>query len=208
MTMTAINLASLLCSRLCHDLLSPVSAMNNGIELLADEHDPEMRARCIDLLSESAKVSASKLKFFRLAFGQGGGFSESVDTEEIREAIAGLFGFDHRIQLGWMVDDPVMEKQAVRILLNLSLIASDALVRGGNLDIGAEGNEIVIRAEGRRLVFDEQIEATLLGKTPQDQLTPRLVAAWLIYTLIKERNGDLQIVRPESNVLLFGINLM
>ncbi|AAV89376.1 histidine phosphotransferase [Zymomonas mobilis subsp. mobilis ZM4 = ATCC 31821] len=208
MTMTAINLASLLCSRLCHDLLSPVSAMNNGIELLADEHDPEMRARCIDLLSESAKVSASKLKFFRLAFGQGGGFSESVDTEEIREAIAGLFGFDHRIQLGWMVDDPVMEKQAVRILLNLSLIASDALVRGGNLDIGAEGNEIVIRAEGRRLVFDEQIEATLLGKTPQDQLTPRLVAAWLIYTLIKERNGDLQIVRPEPNVLLFGINLM
>lgn len=208
MTMTAINLASLLCSRLCHDLLSPVSAMNNGIELLADEHDPEMRARCIDLLSESAKVSASKLKFFRLAFGQGRGFSESVDTEEIREAIAGLFGFDHRIQLGWMVDDPVMEKQAVRILLNLSLIASDALVRGGNLDIGAEGNEIVIRAEGRRLVFDGQIEATLLGKTPQDQLTPRLVAAWLIYTLIKERNGDLQIVRPEPNVLLFGINLM
>lgn len=208
MTMTAINLASLLCSRLCHDLLSPVSAMNNGIELLADEHDPEMRARCIDLLSESAKVSASKLKFFRLAFGQGGGFSETVDTEEIREAIAGLFGFDHRIQLGWIVDEPVMEKQAVRVLLNLSLIASDALVRGGNLDIGAEGHEIVIRAEGRRLVFDEQIEATLLGKTPLDQLTPRLVAAWLIYSLIKERNGDLQIVRPEPNVLLFGINLM
>ncbi|MFT8736497.1 MAG: histidine phosphotransferase family protein [Zymomonas mobilis] len=208
MTMTAINLASLLCSRLCHDLLSPVSAMNNGIELLADEHDPEMRARCIDLLSESAKVSASKLKFFRLAFGQGGGFSEAVDTEEIREAIAGLFGFDHRIQLGWMMNEPVMEKEAVRILLNLSLIASDALVRGGNLDIGAEGHEMVIRAEGRRLVFDEQIEATLLGKTPQEQLTPRLIAAWLIHTLIKERGGDLQIVRPEPNVLLFGINMM
>ncbi|AEI37395.1 MAG: histidine phosphotransferase family protein [Zymomonas mobilis subsp. pomaceae] len=207
MTMTAINLASLLCSRLCHDLLSPVSAMNNGIELLADEQDPEMRARCVDLLSESAKVSANKLKFFRLAFGQAGGFSESVDTEEIREAIAGLFGFDHRIQLGWMMNDPVMEKGAVRVLLNLSLIASDSLIRGGMLDIGAEGREIVIRAEGRRLVFDEQIEAALLGKIPPEKLTPRLAAAWLIHALIEERGGQLQVARPDPNVLLFGINL-
>ena len=72
-----IEFASLLCSRLCHDLLSPVGALNNGIELLADEHDPEMRARCLDLLAESARASANKLKFFRLAFGAAGGFGDS-----------------------------------------------------------------------------------------------------------------------------------
>jgi histidine phosphotransferase ChpT len=79
MSETEIDFASLLCSRLCHDLLSPVGAMNNGIELLADEHDPDMRQRCMDLLTESAKAAADKLKFFRLAFGAAGGFGAEVD---------------------------------------------------------------------------------------------------------------------------------
>ena len=82
--MKSHEFASLLCSRLCHDLLSPVGALNNGIELLADEHDPEMRARCLDLLGESARASANKLKFFRLAFGAAGGFADEVDTREAR----------------------------------------------------------------------------------------------------------------------------
>ena len=76
--MNAVELASLLCSRLCHDLLSPVGALNNGIELLADEQDPEMRERCLELLAESARASANKLKFFRLAFGAGGGFGDEI----------------------------------------------------------------------------------------------------------------------------------
>ena len=93
--MNAIDLASLLCSRLCHDLLSPVGALNNGLELMADEQDPEMRQRCLDLLAESAKASANKLKFFRLAFGAGGGYGTSIDTQEARAALEGLFGGDH-----------------------------------------------------------------------------------------------------------------
>ena len=80
--MNAIDLASLLCSRLCHDLLSPVGALNNGLELMADEQDPEMRERCLELLNESARASANKLKFFRLAFGAAGGFGDAIDTRE------------------------------------------------------------------------------------------------------------------------------
>ena len=88
MTISPVDFASLLCSRLCHDLLSPVGALNNGLELLADETDPAMRERCLDLLSESARVSANKLKFFRLAFGAGGGFGDLIDTREAQAAIA------------------------------------------------------------------------------------------------------------------------
>ena len=69
--MDALDLASLLCSRLCHDLMSPVGALNNGIELLADETDPDMREKCLELLADSARATANKLKFFRLAFGSG-----------------------------------------------------------------------------------------------------------------------------------------
>src|SRR4030095_12771084 len=89
--MNAIDLASLLCSRLCHDLLSPVGALNNGLELMADEQDPEMRERCLELLNESARASANKLKFFRLAFGAGGGFGDNIDTREARGGLDGLF---------------------------------------------------------------------------------------------------------------------
>jgi histidine phosphotransferase ChpT len=206
--MKSHEFASLLCSRLCHDLLSPVGALNNGIELLADEHDPEMRARCLDLLGESARASANKLKFFRLAFGAAGGFGDEVDTREARVAIEGLFGGDGRVQLGWMVDEPTMSKSALKILLNLVLIAGDALVRGGRLDVGAErhpsGLDIVVRAEGPRIVLDPELKRALLGESEEESIAPRAAAAWLVHSLVVEATGEIQVADQEPNVLLIG----
>ena len=208
--MKSYEFASLLCSRLCHDLLSPVGALNNGIELLADEHDPEMRARCLDLLAESARASANKLKFFRLAFGAAGGFADEVDTREARVAIEGLFGGDGRIQLGWMVDEPTMSKAALKVLLNIVLIAGDALVRGGRLDVGAEkhgnGLDIVVRAEGPRIVLDPELKKVLLGETDESQIAPRAAAAWLVHCLVTDGGGDVQ-VADQDGMLLFGASL-
>jgi len=209
--MKSHEFASLLCSRLCHDLLSPVGALNNGIELLTDEHDPEMRARCLDLLGESARASANKLKFFRLAFGAAGGFADEVDTREARVAIEGLFGGDGRIQLGWMVDMPTMGKSALKVLLNLVLIAGDALVRGGRLDIGAEkhgeGMDIVARAEGPRIVIDAELKRALAGDASEEAIAPRAAAAWLVHCLVEEAGGEVQISDQEEGVLLLGAAL-
>src|SRR3546814_19187744 len=108
--MKSHEFASLLCSRLCHDLLSPVGALNNGIELLSDEHDPEMRARCLALLGESARASANKLKFLPLAFGAPGGFAEALDTRQARLANEGLFVGPGQNHLGWMVENPKRSK--------------------------------------------------------------------------------------------------
>jgi histidine phosphotransferase ChpT len=206
--MKSYEFASLLCSRLCHDLLSPVGALNNGLELLVDEHDPEMRARCLDLLGESARASANKLKFFRLAFGAAGGFADEVDTREARVAIDGLFGGDGRIQLGWMVEEPMISKAALKILLNLVLLAGDALVRGGRLDVGVEkhgsGIDVVIRAEGPRIVLDPELKQALLGQTSEDQIAPRAAGAWLVHSLVKDGNGEVQVSDSEEGVLLFG----
>lgn len=204
---TTVEFASLLCSRLCHDLLSPVGALNNGIELLADEQDPEMRARCLELLADSARASANKLKFFRLAFGAAGGFGDMVDTREARTAIEGLFGGDGRVQLGWLVSEPTLDKGAIKILLNLALIAGDALVRGGRLDVGVEAGEIVIRAEGPRLVLDSELKDALLGWTSAEALTPRAAAAWLVHSLVKEAGGEVQVMEPEPGILMFGAAL-
>jgi histidine phosphotransferase ChpT len=209
--MKSYEFASLLCSRLCHDLLSPVGALNNGIELLSDEHDPEMRARCLDLLGESARASANKLKFFRLAFGAAGGFADEVDTREARVAIEGLFGTDGRIQLGWMVDEPTMSKSALKVLLNLVLIAGDSLVRGGRLDVGAEkhegGIDIVVRAEGPRIVLDPELKKVLLGEVEEDSIAPRAAAAWLVHSLASDGEGEIQVMDNEEGMILFGASL-
>ncbi|MDB5706102.1 MAG: histidine phosphotransferase [Sphingomonas bacterium] len=208
MTISPVDFASLLCSRLCHDLLSPVGALNNGLELLSDEHDPEMRQRCLELLSESAKASANKLKFFRLAFGAAGGFGETVDSREARAAIEGLFGENHRVNFGWLVEDATLPKAAIKVLLNLALIAGDALIRGGQLDVGAEvveGQvEIVVRADGPRIVLDNELRTTLLGQQGDTMITPRAAAAYLVQSLVSEGGGSVQISEPEEPVLLFG----
>ncbi|MCF8707959.1 histidine phosphotransferase family protein [Rhizorhapis sp. SPR117] len=211
MTVETIDFAALLCSRLCHDLLSPIGALNNGLELLADENDPEMRARCLDLLAESARASANKLKYFRLAFGSAGGFGELVPAIEAKTAIEGIFGATGRVKIGWLVAEEKLSKRAVKILLNLSLIGGEALVRGGQLDIGAESRdgatEIVVRAEGARIVLDGELRSALVGTADEAMLTPRAAAAWMVHQLVAQADGQIMLSDPEEPVLLFGASI-
>jgi histidine phosphotransferase ChpT len=208
--MNPVDLASLLCSRLCHDLMSPVGALNNGIELLADETDPEMRDKCLALLADSARASANKLKFFRLAFGAGGGFGEQVDTHEAKAAIEGLFG-DGKLELGWVVSDDKLPKGAVKLLLNVAMLAGDALVRGGRLDVGAETRdgeiEIAVRAEGPRILLDPALRETLATGGSGGTVEPRAAGAWLAHALAAEAGGSIQLSDPSSEVLMIGVLL-
>jgi histidine phosphotransferase ChpT len=209
--MNPVDLASLLCSRLCHDLMSPIGALNNGIELLADETDPDMREKCLELLADSARASANKLKFFRLAFGAAGGFGEEVDTHEAEMALEGLFGPERRIELGWIVKDEKLPKGAVKLLLNLGMLAGDALVRGGRLDVGAERRsgkvELAVRAEGPRILLDPALRDTLANGVNGVAVEARAAGAWLAHNLVAEAGGSIQLSDPSSDVLLIGANL-
>lgn len=204
----ALHIAALLCSRLCHDLLSPVGAFNNGLELMADETDPDMRQRCLDLLVESARTSANKLKFFRLAFGAAGGFGDEVPTDEVRQAIEGMFAASGRVRIGWLVGADMLAKGAAKMLLNLSLIAGDALVRGGQLDIGAEvhddGIEIAVRAQGQKIVLDEEMRAALAGTLREEALSSRNAAAWMTRRLAEQMGGQIMLSPPGEPALVFG----
>ncbi|GMN03313.1 histidine phosphotransferase family protein [Erythrobacter sp. MTPC3] len=203
------DLAALLCSRLCHDMLSPVGALSNGLELLADEQDPEMRKRCIELLEQSAKISTDKLKFFRLAFGAAGGFGDNVPVEEAQEVIGALAGDNKRIELNWAIGENSLPKPAVKVLLNLSQIALEALVRGGTLDIGAEkldGNvEIVARATGKKIAFDETIGHALQGEVSAAEVTSRTAAAHMVALLAEELGGGLQYALGEGSLVLGAV---
>ncbi|MDE2621410.1 MAG: histidine phosphotransferase [Sphingomonadales bacterium] len=193
---TSLDLAAMLCSRLCHDMLSPVGALTNGLELFADEKDPAMRGRIIELLEQSAKTSADKLKFFRLAFGAAGGFGELVPVDEARAVIEALIGNNGRIEARWALSGASLPKPAIKMLLNLALIGIEALVRGGTLDLGAElregESEIVIRAAGPRIAFDPLVGKALEGTLGAGELSSRTAPAVMLRQLTDELGGTLQ----------------
>lgn len=204
--LSELELASLLCSRLCHDLLSPIGAMNNGLELLADETDPEMRARCIELLSDSARASANKLKFFRLAFGAAGGFGEKVDVSEPRQLIEGLVADKPRVELQWHVPTAMLAKPAVKVLLNLALIGLDGLVRGGQLIIAAEEQdgvcEIAVNATGPKVVIDEALATMLQGAFGGAPLSPRTAPAYMVERITRANGGTIQLAATAESLII------
>ena len=210
MTASSLDLASLLCSRLCHDMLSPVGALSNGLELLTEEKDPEMRKRCFELLEQSARISADKLKFFRLAFGAAGGYGDMVPVAEPRELIDALAGNNDRIRLTWNIAGQTLPKPAVKVLLNLALIGIESLVRGGTLELGAElredGNggtsEIVVRATGTKIAFDPNVGRALDGSLPPAELSSRTAPAAMIRALAELLGGGLQFALTEEALVM------
>lgn len=204
-----LDLASLLASRLCHDLLSPVGALTNGLELLADEKDPEMRKRCFELLEQSARISADKLKFFRLAFGAAGGFGESVPVEEAKQLVNALAANNARVTINWALGVASLPKPAIKVLLNFALLGMEALVRGGALDIGAESrsgaSEIVIRAAGPKIAFDREIGKALEGDLGSGGLTSRNAPAFMLYQIAVRQGGGLQFVLSEDALVLGAV---
>lgn len=204
-----LDLASLLASRLCHDLLSPVGALTNGLELLADEKDPEMRKRCFELLEQSAKISADKLKFFRLAFGAAGGFGESVAVHEAQLLVDALAANNARVTVNWALGAASLPKPAIKVLLNFALLGMEALVRGGTLDIGVESrggaSEIVVRAAGPRIAFDQAIGKALEGELGTDGLTSRNAPAFMLYQIAARQGGGLQFMLSEDALVLGAV---
>lgn len=208
-TAAALDLASLLASRLCHDMLSPVGAMSNGLELLAEEKDPEMRQRCFELLEQSARTSADKLKFYRLAFGAAGGFGERISVAEPRALIEALLVGKDRIQPSWALGVDALPKPAVKTLLNFALIAIEALVRGGTLEIAAENrdgaSEIVVRATGPRIAFDPVVGAALEGRLAMSEISSKTAPATMLAVMAQGLGGQLQFMQSEDALVLGAV---
>jgi histidine phosphotransferase ChpT len=159
-------------------------------------------------LAQSNRAALNKLKFFRLAFGTAGGLGDMIDVGDIRDAMDGLFPPTKKVEIIWHIAEPQIAKPAAKILLNLGLIAGEALVRGGRLDLALEKRgsrtEIVVRAEGERIILDEAIRATLLGDVSPAELTPRLAPAWMAAQIARSLGPGVQISPAGAAFLLFG----
>jgi histidine phosphotransferase ChpT len=139
-TLDALDLAALLCSRVCHDVISPVGAIINGLEMLEDEKDADMRAMALDLVKKSAATASARLQFCRLAFGAAGSAGASIDTGDAEKVTRGLIG-EGKISLSWEGARQLMPKNRVKVMLNLCLIAMACIPRGGEVSVVIDGQD-------------------------------------------------------------------
>ncbi|OAE47787.1 histidine phosphotransferase ChpT [Agrobacterium tumefaciens] len=131
-TLSGPDLAALLCSRVCHDVISPVGAINNGLELL-DEGGTDDDA--LDLIRTSALNASVRLKFARLAFGASGSAGASIDTGEAEKAAQDFAAAEKKAEVSWNGPRAIVAKNRVKLLLNLFVVAYGAIPRGGNVDV-------------------------------------------------------------------------
>eukprot|EP01037_Dinobryon_pediforme_P008226 gene8226-8310_t len=202
-----LDLAALLCSRVCHDVISPVGAIANGLEMLEDEKDPEMRAMAFDLVKKSSAKASAQLQFCRLAFGAAGSAGADIDSGDAQNVANGLLA-DDRTRLNWQVPRAYLPKNKVKLLLNLCLIASKAIPRGGLIDVMVSGAgdkmSATVEASGPNLRLAQGVSAILEGF---DEAVVDAHSIQPYYTALVAQAANMQVkARAESDKIVFEAN--
>ena len=162
----ALDLAALLCSRVCHDLISPVGAIVNGLEVLDDAKNADDRDFALQLIRKSARNASAKLQFCRLAFGAAGSSGAQIDTGDAENMTRGFLE-DEKTKVAWNLPRTLQPKNRVKLLLNMLVIAQQTIPRGGTLTVDALGQGdaggLRIRAAGLNARLPQNIADQLTG---------------------------------------------
>ena len=137
-TLESLDLAALLCSRVCHDLISPAGAIVNGLEVLEEGGDAETKTFAMDLIKKSARTASARLQFCRIAFGAAGSAGAQIDTGDA-ESVARGFIEDEKVKLTWNLQRALLPKNRVKLLLNMLVVAGGTIPRGGTLAVDPIG---------------------------------------------------------------------
>ena len=207
---TEIALSALLCSRLCHDLISPVGAFSNGIEILADEDDPGMRQEVFKLLGQSVQQAGARLMFFRMAFGAGGGFGDNSPADSVRDTLSAYFA-GGKIAIDWKVSLSELSRDTVKIILNLALLAADALPRGGGITVevmrSTGGLDLAVVAQGDRLLDKPEIAKILADGCPIADLDSKTAPAYLVHKTVAAHGGTVKSSSDGQQAVTYRVRL-
>jgi histidine phosphotransferase ChpT len=159
-----LDLAALLCSRVCHDVISPVGAIVNGLEVLDEAKDADTRGFAIDLIKTSAHKASARLQYCRLAFGASGSSGASIDTGDAEQVARNLLG-DDRTRFDWHAARVLLPKNKVKLILNMCLIAAAAIPRGGVLSVTTDsaGQSVEVSAKGTNAKVAAHVPHLLAG---------------------------------------------
>jgi histidine phosphotransferase ChpT len=165
----SLELAALLCSRVCHDLISPVGAIVNGLEVLDDNPKPEDRDFALDLIRKSARTASARLQFCRLAFGAAGSAGAQIDLGDAQTMARGHIE-DGKVTITWNLPRLLLAKNRVKLLLNMLVIAQQTIPRGGTLTVDpiGQGDTMGFRvvAAGLNARLPQNIADLLSGGMP------------------------------------------
>jgi len=200
-----MDLAALLCSRVCHDVISPVGAIINGLEVLEDEKEGEMREIALDLIKKSAAAASARLQFCRLAYGAAGSVGASIDTGDAENVTRGLINND-RTKLVWDATRRYAPKNKVKLVLNLCLIALSVIPRGGVITVTLTGEgealEMLVEARGANARLAHGVAALIAGTQEEGAIDAHSIQAY--YTGLVARSCGLNVsveVEPERIAL-------
>ena len=199
----ALELAALLCSRVCHDLISPVGAIVNGLEVLDDNPKPEDREFALDLIRKSAKTASARLQFCRLAFGAAGSSGAQIDLGDAQAMARGHLE-DGKTTITWNLPRVLLPKNRVKLLLNMMVIAQQTIPRGGVLTVDpvgeGEGAGFRVAASGLNARMPQNI-ADLLSSAHSGSVDAHAVQPY--YTrLLAEACGLKVVLAPEGDLMV------
>ncbi len=206
----ALDLAALLCSRVCHDIISPVGAIINGLEVLDEDNSQEMKDFAFDLIRKSAAQASAKLQFARLAFGAAGSAGAEIDLADAEKVATGYMKGE-KSDFAWTAPRLLMPKNLVKLLLNLVLLANAAVPRGGKITVAVEGDaataRFVFRSEGpsarvppafEKLVPGDIADVTVDATAVQAYYTGALARACGMSIAARLEDGAVSIVAERS----------
>ena len=199
-TLDGLDLAALLCSRVCHDLISPVGAVVNGLEVLEESKDDETKTFARDLIKRSAQTASARLQFCRLAFGAAGSAGAVIDLGDA-QGVARGFLEDGKTKLEWNLPRELLPKNRVKLLLNLLLLSGQTIPRGGTLTVEplGSGQEMGFRivAAGQNARVPQAVPALLSGEPGAQAVDSHAIQPF--YTGILARTCGLAVtLEPEG----------
>jgi histidine phosphotransferase ChpT len=205
----ATDLASLISSRICHDLISPIGALNTAIEVLDDTSSEEMHEDALRLIKLAASQASAKLSYLRIALGSNSTSKGVMNLEKLKLLTENMFNTDkHRFY--WAASELKLEKNIVRILLNILILATQSVPRGGQIAIEIEEKSkqinLVISATGIKSKLDKQTEDALKGNMDSEELDGRIIQPFFTGMLINDLNGQIKAFETDKNII-FDISL-
>ena len=202
--MNDIEFAALLVSRVCHDLVSPVGAVVNGLEVLEDERDAAMRADALKLVITSAEQAAARLQFARIAFGAAGSAGAELDLTEVGRIVGGLMQ-GGKVSVEWKAAQVNWPKDWAKLLMNATLLAADALPRGGEVKVETSSDPatpaFTVRAAGQNARVLDEVEKAVRGE-PVSPMDGRSIQPFLTHKLARSLNAGLSVTSSEGAVEL------
>jgi len=200
-----LDLAALLCSRVCHDVISPVGAIVNGLEVLEDEKEQGMRDIALDLIKKSARAASARLQFCRLAFGAAGSAGASIDTGDAETVTRSLI-VNEKISLDWLATRQLLPKNKVKLLLNLCLIASSTIPRGGkvSVDVVGQGDDAVLQVSSRgpNAKLQNGVADLLAGRPETGRVDAHSIQPYYAGLVARESGLEVNVVVESDGVAL------